>query len=121
MTTDSGEMKFLRQISLMLRLLGYRALGYEFEKALGENFEPSMRLKTSHEKHIGANDSSGLSTSKADVFIRPERSIGEDGNTVNVDKEMAKLFQNQILYRSSSELLNRKIGLLKYAISEGGR
>ena len=40
---------------------------------------------------------------------------------VDVDEEMGRLAQNQIMYRSAVELLNRKIGTLKYAISAGSR
>jgi flagellar basal-body rod protein FlgB len=43
-----------------------------------------------------------------------------DGNTVNRSEEMAKLAQNQLMYDSSAELIKRKLGMLKYAISEGG-
>ena len=57
--------------------------------------------------------------STPEVFVRPTESVGQDGNTVDVDEEMGRLAQNQIMYRSAVELLNRKIGTLKYAISAG--
>ena len=56
-----------------------------------------------------------------DVYVRPTESVGQDGNTVDIDQEMAKLAQNQILYRATVELMNKKLGTLRYAISTGGR
>jgi flagellar basal-body rod protein FlgB len=43
-----------------------------------------------------------------------------DGNTVDKSAEMAKLAENQILYDASVDMLKKKIGLLKYSVSEGG-
>jgi flagellar basal-body rod protein FlgB len=37
-----------------------------------------------------------------------------------MEREMSELSKNQILYRTSIEALNRKLGVLKYAIN-GGR
>jgi flagellar basal-body rod protein FlgB len=39
---------------------------------------------------------------------------------VDIDTEMAQFSENQILYRAAVESLNRKLGMLRYAIS-GGR
>ncbi|MEI6399281.1 MAG: flagellar basal body rod protein FlgB, partial [Pseudomonadota bacterium] len=55
-----------------------------------------------------------------EVYVRPTESVDEDGNTVDMDLEMEQLAQNQILFKTAVETLNRKIGTLKYAIN-GGR
>ena len=55
------------------------------------------------------------------VTEKPSKSVPQDGNTVDIDAEMALLAKNQILYRTSVETINRKIGILKYAISGGNR
>ena len=39
---------------------------------------------------------------------------------VNTVEEMAKMAENQLLFDASAEMLKRKLGMLKYAISEGG-
>jgi flagellar basal-body rod protein FlgB len=44
-----------------------------------------------------------------------------DGNTVNLDKEMAKLAENQLMYQASVRSINWKFRMLKAAIMEGGR
>ena len=42
-------------------------------------------------------------------------------NWINIDKEMTKLVENNLRYRSAAEILLRKINLLKEVIKEGGR
>lgn len=42
-------------------------------------------------------------------------------DSVNIDKEMSKLAENNLRYRASVEVLLRKLSKLKFAIAEGGR
>ncbi len=44
-----------------------------------------------------------------------------DSPGVDIDKEMANLSENNLVYRTGIESLLRKFALLKYAITEGGR
>jgi len=101
---------------------GYRALGYSFEEQLQNAFDTSekMPLRVSHKAHQKQVGVSGDNKIQGDMFIKPTESIGNDGNTVDVDQEMAELAANQILYKASVEILNRRLGLLKYGIN-GGR
>ena len=78
-------------------------------------------MKASSPKHYVSGHTSADGEITPEVFVRPTESVGQDGNTVDVDEEMGRLAQNQIMYRSAVELLNRKIGTLKYAISAGSR
>jgi len=101
---------------------GFRSIGYRFEDALMEvaqiNNELSLhRTNDRHFVHRYAYENGDI---KPDVYVRPTESVAEDGNTVDVDAEMVKMTQNQILYRSSLELFSKKIGLLRYALT-GGR
>ena len=43
-----------------------------------------------------------------------------DGNTVDIDKEMANLAENSLMYRASAHIISRKFQGLKNAI-EGGK
>ena len=101
---------------------GYRALGYDFEEQLTElaHIGKKLSLNVSDSKHMLNSFTEADGKIKPDVFVKPTESVGEDGNTVDVDNEMVSMAQNQLLYRSSVELLNRKVGVLKYAIN-GGR
>lgn len=102
---------------------GYRALGYDFEEQLQalSGSEDNIPMKATHAKHYinGMADADG--NYSAEVYMRPTESIGQDGNTVDVDQEMAAMAENQLLYKATVELLNKKIGTLKYAISNGGQ
>ena len=101
---------------------GFRALGYDFEEQLQSlaRLDHSLPIKVSNLKHFRNSFTQADGNIKPDVYIKPQESIGEDGNTVDVDDEMARMAQNQILYRSAVEMVNRKVGMLKYAIN-GGR
>jgi len=101
---------------------GFRAIGYDFEEQLqtvaGTN-EP-IGLNVSNPKHLKNAFADADGKIKPDVYVRPTESIGEDGNTVDIDREMVEMAKNQVLYRSSIDIINRKIGMIKYAIN-GGR
>lgn len=102
---------------------GFRAIGYSFEEqmqAAASTNEPTG-ARTSNPKHLRNQFTQADGKMYPEAFVRPTESIPEDGNTVDLDSEMAHLAQNQILYRTTIELINRKVGLLKYAITNGGR
>lgn len=102
---------------------GYRAIGYDFEEqlqALSGTNEP-FPMKASNGKHFRNNHTEADGTIHPDVFLRPSESVSQDGNTVDVDKEMGILAKNQILYQATVELLNRRIGTLRYAVTSGGQ
>ena len=101
---------------------GYRAFGYDFEKQLQDlaSSKEAVGVKTTDPRHLKNNFTSADGKIKPDVYVRPSESVDEDGNTVDMDAEMSQLAQNQILFRTAVETLNRKIGTLKYAIN-GGR
>ncbi|PIT99179.1 MAG: flagellar basal body rod protein FlgB [Bdellovibrionales bacterium CG10_big_fil_rev_8_21_14_0_10_45_34] len=58
---------------------------------------------------------------KPDVYDNPDAEVSPDGNSVNLEREMVELAENNLLYQTSVELMRKKLGQLKYAISEGGR
>ncbi len=102
---------------------GFRAIGYSFEDQMqsASKVNEELSARVSNGRHLKNSFTQADGTISPDVFVRPTESIPEDGNTVDVDAEMAKLAENQILYRSAVEILNRKIGTIRYAITTGGR
>jgi flagellar basal-body rod protein FlgB len=100
---------------------GYRALAYDFEsqlQALGE--EKSESAVATNSKHRAHPFTTGEGKAEPEVYVRPTETVGNDGNTVDLDAEMSLLAQNQLLYRATVETLSKKIGLLRYAVN-GGR
>lgn len=101
---------------------GYRALGYEFENQLQSaiNNENGLQLKTTDPRHIKNPGLSADGNIKGDLHVKPTESIGNDGNTVDVDKEMSDMAANQLIYRATIETMNRRLGMMRYGIN-GGR
>lgn len=101
---------------------GFRALGYDFEEQLASlaHLDKSLAVQVSDPKHFRNAFTRADGKIEPDVFVKPTESVPEDGNTVDVDEEMVRMAENQLLYRSSVEVLNRKIGVIRYAIN-GGR
>ncbi len=44
---------------------------------------------------------------------------GSDGNAVSLERELAKIDANRARYAASSELVSRKLALLRYAAGDG--
>jgi flagellar basal-body rod protein FlgB len=98
---------------------GYKAKAVDFETSLRDALNNHSELRPA------GNDPHHLQTQDVDpvhpeIFEDPNGVESLDGNTVDRASEMAKLSENQLLYDASAEVLKRKLGMLKYAISEGG-
>lgn len=100
---------------------GYRALGYDFESQLQSLTDgEEMPMKASDPRHYVNSMTEADGSIQAEVYVRPTESVGQDGNTVDIDQEMAQMAENQLLYKATVELINKKLGTIKYAISNGG-
>ena len=101
---------------------GFRALEYNFENqlqaAIGRGDE--LPMKATDARHIVSPGLDLDGKIRPDLHVRPTESIGNDGNSVDVDAEMANMAENQIVYRSTIETLNRRLALLRYGINGGG-
>jgi len=95
--------------------IGYQAKDLNFKKALQEALEErSGGLIQTHEKHIAPAPVSALRSNKtADSLDTVE--------SVDIDQEMTHLVENNIKYRTSVEMLLRKMSMLKHSIVEAGR
>ena len=88
---------------------GYRAKEIDFKGALRDAMEGiSVDLTRTDSRHFGS-----------EVYY-PGSPLSATGS-VDIDKEMSKLAENNLRYRTSVELLLGKLSKLKFAISEGGR
>ena len=56
-----------------------------------------------------------------DVYDNPDGSTNNDGNTVDLEREMSSLAENSILYKAAVQLIMKKMAMLKYAASDGGK
>lgn len=98
---------------------GYKAQDISFEAELKKAIVmESGDMRKTHPRHMpGAGNISSVTLQSVDT----EGALRNDGNNVSVDEEMSKLAQNSIGYDAASQILAKKFGTLKYAISEGRR
>jgi flagellar basal-body rod protein FlgB len=53
------------------------------------------------------------------IIETPAKSPGKDGNSVELENEMSRMTENQIMYNASVQLLTRQFGELRSALREG--
>jgi len=93
---------------------GYKAKDVSFENALeGAQQKAHVRLKVTHPGHIQGSPSKGL---KYKTEEDPYSRIGNDSNTVDIDREMMKLTQNHLLYNASAQIVQQKLQWIKSTI-----
>lgn len=99
---------------------GYKSMQVEFEDALARSLDlDGMRtLSTSSEDHIAVGGGS-ISKIRAGVFENPNGAVSNDGNSVDMEKEMATMAENTTLYKTALSLINKKLAALKYAATDG--
>ncbi len=99
---------------------GYKAKIVDFEDALARAIDIqgiSAEMTTSPE-HF-AMGTGAISRSRADVYDNPEGNVTNDQNTVDLEREMATLQENTILYKAALQLINKKLASIRYAATEG--
>ncbi len=98
---------------------GYKAKTMEFESALRDALavDGDQQMEASDPRHIVHRSTDPV---EPEIYDDPNGVESLDGNTVDRAEQMAKLAENQLMYDASAEMLKRKLGMLKYAITEGG-
>ena len=96
---------------------GFTPVNIEFDQQLadflsGDN-PPTVRQTDSAHRGVSANAPRG--EVEFDYFSLPN----QDGNSVDIDHEMSKLAENQLLYRATTRMYSKRMALMKYAITEG--
>lgn len=101
---------------------GYKAKVLDFEDALVRaiDMEGWNKPATSSEDHF-AMGPGAISRTRADIYDNPDVAVNNDGNTVDMERELATMQENSILYKAALSLINKKLGALRYAVTEGGR
>ncbi len=99
---------------------GYHAKKMDFEGALQRalDLDGMNSLSTSNPEHFAVG---GIAVNKArpDIYEDPNGVVNNDGNTVDIEKEMSALSENAVLYKAALQLINKKMAALKYAATEG--
>ena len=90
---------------------GYTVQDFSFQKAMETAKLSQGTLSRTHSKHI---DLDPVAVSQSLQFSKEER-------PVDLDEEMVKLAENQLMYEVVSKLIGKKFDGIKYAIDEGGK
>lgn len=110
----STRMRELRQNVISANIANAETAGY---KAKVVDFE--AELASALKEQVPLNDK--LENLKASVYDNPEAEVGLDGNSVDLEKEMSAMLENNLMYRTATQLINKKLAALKYAATDGGR
>lgn len=97
---------------------GFKAKRLDFESALARalDIDGQMSMNVSDKSHFDVGSGS-FNNLKPETYEDPNGITNESGNTVDREKEMALMAQNKIMYDALVQLMNKKIGLMKYTIN----
>jgi len=98
---------------------GYSAVKFQFEDALAAAIDgrrQGLALTTTNPGHIATGAQAIADVDGVTTEIRDRTGVG-DRNSVDVDAEMLDLSKNELMFETSAQLLQKKLGLLRYVIA----
>ena len=98
----------------------YRAKDLTFEDQLKRVVGDNAHLKRTNANHLPIN-SEKFNEIKPNIISSPTIFMREDLNTVDIDKEMAKLAENNIMYNASADIISKLFQKVKHSIEGGSR
>ena len=90
---------------------GYKVQDLNFDRVMKSVMEGQGRLDLTNKKHVQLD---ALELSKT-------REFSEEPRPVDLDEEMVKLSENQLMYQVTTRLVAKKLEGIRYAIDEGGK
>ncbi|MBF0239632.1 MAG: flagellar basal body rod protein FlgB [SAR324 cluster bacterium] len=100
---------------------GYQAQDMVFERNLKTALKADMPgpLNTLDPRHFDGNNTPPIETVEGTRINSASSTVGFNGNTVDLDKEMAKLAENQLMYNATSRMIAFQIRQMRTSIMEG--
>lgn len=97
---------------------GFKAKKLDFEEALARalDVDGQMNMNAADDRHFNVGNG-GFNNLEPEIYDDPNGVVSENGNTVDVESEMARMNENKIMYDALVQLINKKMGLMKYAIT----
>jgi flagellar basal-body rod protein FlgB len=97
---------------------GFKAKKLDFEEALARalDVDGQMQMNTTDGKHHDVGNG-GFNNLDPEVYDNPNGVVSESGNTVDVEAEMATMAENKLMYDALVQLINKKMGIMKYALN----
>ncbi len=102
---------------------GYKAFNLEMKEAIAAQTGkgPQAPLAQTHPVHIPVGTSRNEHLRPYIVQNEDPTNMRGDGNTVNMEREMANLAENQLMYKASAQIVAKKFQSLKSVIQGGNR
>jgi flagellar basal-body rod protein FlgB len=100
----------------------YKAFDLLVDEALARETskEGSIRMQRTDQFHLGRGGTSQATVKSAVVNLSPQISLRGDGNTVDMDREMSVLADNQLHYKTTAQILSSKFARMR-SIIQGGK
>ncbi|HEY3083489.1 MAG TPA: flagellar basal body rod protein FlgB [Chloroflexota bacterium] len=106
---------------------GFRAQEVSFEEQLRAELAAPQRqprltrlgLTTTNERHIPLEPQARRSETQLQVTESLDGTLRNDGNTVDIDREMSRLAETQISYNALAQVQISRFANLRNAIREG--
>jgi flagellar basal-body rod protein FlgB len=97
---------------------GYKAKTIDFEQALARalDVDGQMQMNVTDGRHHNVGNG-GFNNLEPEIYDDPNGVVSENGNTVDVESEMARMAENKLMYDALVQLINKKMGIMKYAIN----
>ena len=95
---------------------GYTPLELEFSKALEKALNGEGLQGTDAGVGVGIDPS----VDNGEIIFDPGRVPGEDGNSVDLDREINRQVDNAIAYQSTAKIIKKKQGFMNYALTSKG-
>lgn len=106
---------------------GYKRLDLEWTAPAAESEGESpfrLALARTHALHFGTGGSTGLAGTSAGRSVARlvrdrETAVRNDGNNVDLEREMVLLTETSLWYQTTLAMLGRRLGMLRNVIREG--
>lgn len=97
---------------------GFKAKKLDFEEALARalDVDGQMGMNATDVRHHDVGNG-GFNNLEPEIYDNPNGVVSENGNTVDVEAEMAQMAENKLMYDALVQLINKKMGIMKYAIN----
>lgn len=96
---------------------GFKRSDVDFSAVLGEAMgerSAALPLKATSEKHLPGVTESAQSS----VVTDNSTTLRNDGNNVDVDREMTNVAENGLYYNATTQVISSQLGLLRMVIQE---
>jgi flagellar basal-body rod protein FlgB len=98
---------------------GFTPTELKFENILRDTLQgKTLKMVPTQPNHI-ALSGNYTGTLSPTIIKHPDQTGIGDENGVNVDQEMLKLSENQIMFEAAAQALRKKMSLLKYIVQDG--